>query len=120
MLLLIHSVSYSQSDTLCLTKDQAVSLANELDSLRMNLRECKIQYSYADRLVFDLINENVNLIEKDKLMTENNKELDSLVNIQDDLILKKDTEIKKHKKRFKILGISSGSAITLLLLVLLL
>ena len=126
MLLLTPFVSYSQTDTICLTKEQAIRLANTLDSLKINLNECMIQKDFSEKLSFDLINENVALIEKAELSYQNNMQLDSIIKIQEDLIfqtnmeiIEKESEIKKHKRKFKILGIGSGSAVTLLLLLLL-
>ena len=126
-MILIPFAAFSQSkDTICFTKDQAVRLANKLDSLDNMAQVLKNSNAYCDTLVSDLKKELQAIKEIEELRADNNNELESVIKAQNDIITgqesiiyNQDKKIKKQRKRFKIFGTSAGSIIVTLVVILL-
>ena len=110
-----------------MTKKQAQNIVNKLDSLTNMANVLRSSQMKCDTLVKDLQNELHAYKQLDSTKNSSISDLDSLISEQEiiindqyELLDKKESTIKKQKKRFRILGGASGGALfTLLLLVLL-
>ncbi len=121
-MILIHCVAYSQTsiDTICLNKKQAQKIVNTIDSLNNMAKVLTNSNNKCDSLVIDLQNEIQAYKEKDNINKDIIKDKTEMSKRKDLIIKQKNIQIKKQKKRFRILGGSSGGAFIMLVLLVLL